>query len=248
MERPSKTELVFVDIERLYTEINQYRRRPRLFRSAFEMYVYKSQQLTEAMRSEYKLMTGAKWNASVFSGWNEFTQALKKIRNAATHGCPIVLNESILGVYPAVELLNDEEPLIDRFRNNGYRVIYTHSFIAAPFSETLSIQSYSIPLKHRLFENPEDSRNYAAPVKEYIFYNLKWDLLELGVMKGTAHHGQVDAIKLVLRSFPALKKYMIFYREELAKNLTDGFKPDYFIRPASGLGWVVNPRYLTGKV
>lgn len=81
------------------------------------------------------------------------------------------------------------------------------------------------------------------PIKEFVFYELRWELLERGVLKDLGPGKTVDAVKLVLKSFPVLKAYMAFYREELQKNLYDTYKSDYFVRPESEMGWSINPKY-----
>lgn len=96
------------------------------------MYMFKSQQLTEAMRSDFPQQTGLTWAASRFEGWNDFTSALKKIRNAALHGCPIVLDEAVLSIYPNIRFVTDEkwvmEPIRKKYRVNKVRSFVTHAF------------------------------------------------------------------------------------------------------------------------
>lgn len=240
MNEPTKTELVYGDLCQLYLDINQKRRFPRIFRLAFELYIFKSQQLTDAMRSEYKAKTGSKWEASRYKGWNSFTNTLKKIRNSAIHGCPIVLNESVLCVYPNVDFSTDD---VDKKTRNGkYRFSEGTSFIKSPFSENFESIAMGYPLKNKVTETPKDIKNYVFPIKEFVFYKLQWELLEL--KKDTTK--RVDAVKLALLTFPVLRDYMKFYQSELKTNQYDTFKPDYWIKSTKGSGWVMNPKYNKG--
>ncbi len=73
----SKTEIIYKQLENDYKEILECRRVPVRFNNLFEFYLIKSQQLTDTMRKEYKINTGHSWEVSHFSGWNEYTQAVK---------------------------------------------------------------------------------------------------------------------------------------------------------------------------
>ncbi len=232
------TRLVFRDLQNLYSELNVSRRNPKVFRLAFESYLYKSQQLTETMRSEYKQRTGLKWQAKDFSGWSPYTAALKKIRNAATHGCPIVLEEAQLSIYPNIEFSSDREAINPKKK---FRMVQSKSFIGDPFDVDFPLQTMGYPKKHTVSNDPLDASNYVIPTKEFVYYDLRWDLLELGVLSGLPYN--TDALKLVLKSFPVLKKYMEFYLSELDKNQSDAFKPDFWIKSEEKGGWVINPKY-----
>lgn len=245
MREPTKTQLVFGDLCQLYIDINKNRRNPRFFRLAFESYVFKSQQLTEAMRSEYKQQTGEKWCASVFNGWNEYTNSVKKIRNAALHGYPIVLDEAVLRIYPNLEFSIDTEN--EDLPPKKFRAVICRSFIPTPFSETFCSGGFGYQLKKRASSDPSSRENYAFPIKEYVFYELRWDLLDLGVFSDIAIGQRTDAIKLALKSFPIFKRYMQYYENELEKNRFSSYKPDFWVKPDSGLGWVINPKYQKPK-
>lgn len=241
MREPTKTQLVFGDLCQLYVDINKNRRNPRFFRLAFESYVFKSQQLTEAMRSEYKQQTGKKWCASDFDGWNEYTNSVKKIRNAALHGYPIVLDEAVLSIYPNLQFSIDAEN--EDLSPKKYRAVIGRSFIPNPFSEVFCSGGFGYQLKEIVSADPASPENYEFPIKEYVFYELRWDLLDLGVFSDIGKGKRVDAIKLVLKSFPTFERYMQYYEKELEGNRCNAYKPDFWVKSESGLGWVINPKY-----
>tara|TARA_R100000353_G_scaffold89567_1_gene66226 strand:- start:934 stop:1686 length:753 start_codon:yes stop_codon:yes gene_type:complete len=247
MSELSKTEVVYKDLYRLYNKINSSRRHPRAFRNAFESYIFKSQQLTEAMRSEYKKKTQLDWLASEFQGWNGFTNALKRMRNAALHGCPIELDEAAISIYPYVKFAADRDGDVIRCIAGRYRAVQGRSFINDAFSENFTSFGPAFARKYKLNDDPDSPKNYVYPVKEYVFYEFKFDLLDEGVLKDLKEEGRVDALKIVLKSFPVLRRYMIFFRCRLRKNLCDVYQADYFVRPNNGRGWVVNKKYLGQK-
>lgn len=246
MREPTKTQIVFADLCQLYVDINKNRRNPRLFRLAFESYIFKSQQLTEAMRSEYKQQTGKKWCASDFDGWNEYTNSVKKIRNAALHGYPIVLDEAVLSIYPNRKFAIDEEN--EHSSPKKYRAAIGRSFIPNPLSETFCSGGLGYQLKERVSADPASTENYVFPMKEYVFYELRWDLLDLGVFSDIGKGQRVDAIKLILKSFPTLERYMRYYEEKLEKSRLNSYKLDYWVKSESGFGWVMNPKYRESEI
>ena len=185
--------------------------------------------------------TGKKWCASHFEGWNEYTSAVKRIRNAALHGCPIVLDEAVLSIYPNVEFAADTNE--KNLSNKTYRATIGRCFIPNPFSEKFSSSGLGYQLKKRVSDDPNSLENYAFPIKEYVFYELRWDLLDLGVLSGIDDGQRTDAIKLVLKSFPRFERYVTYYNSELEKNCYDAYKPDYWVKSKQGIGWVINPKY-----
>lgn len=243
MYETSKTELVYGDLCQLYRDINENRRNPRLFRLAFETYIFKSQQLTEAMRSDFHQKTGLTWTASKFEGWNGFSSALKKIRNAALHGYPIVLDEAVLSIYPNVRFATDDEEWATEQTRKKYRVNKGRSFVDNAFSDRFITTGLVFLREERINQHLKAVENYVFPIKEFVFYELRWELLKRGVFRSLGQNKTVDALKLVLKSFPVLEAYMTFYRGELQKNLYDVYKSDYFVRPERGMGWIINPKY-----
>ena len=216
---PSKTELVYIDLHNLYEYKNENRRNPRLFRLAFESYILKSQQLTEAMRSEYRQRTGLTWEASKFEGWNAFTNALKKIRNAAIHGYPIVLNEITLSIYPNIAFAIDSNPLEDGARK--YRATKGKSFLSDSLSESFTSKRVGYLRKEIFSPDLTDIQNYVFPIIEFVCYELDSELLKSSHVENSTPIKIGDVVRLVLKSFPVLKDYMIFYKGELEKNLFD---------------------------
>lgn len=165
----TKTEIVYNDISNLYTELNNIRRNRKAFRLAFESYLFKSQQLTETMRVEYREMTGLKWEASKFKGWNIYTTALKKIRNTAAHGYPIILYDFVLSVYPNVNFSLDrynKTDLLDQGR--GFRLVQTRTFKSNPLRS--DVQSANTAFLNK-------NNNYVYLIKEFIFYELRLDMM-----------------------------------------------------------------------
>lgn len=228
----TKSKLVFSDLTKLYDDLNNIRRDRASFRVAFESYLFKSQQLTEVMRSEFRQMTGLKWEASKFKGWNNYTSALKKIRNAAAHGSPIALYDLILSVYPNVSFTLDRVNEDYSLDNRRIRLTETRAFISDPFE-----REFSSVIK--AFQQGNGSNTY--PLKEFVSYELRLDIMGINKLDGFESL-RLDVIKLLLHSYPVLKKYYALYEKELNCNLLEAYKSDYFIEGTNG-GWVLNPKY-----
>ncbi|TXR53966.1 hypothetical protein [Reinekea thalattae] len=233
LEPSIKSEVVYRDLSRLYTELNNIRRDRVAFRASFELYVLKSQQLTETMRSEFSAMTGLKWEASKFQGWNVYTAALKKLRNAAVHGYPIVLYDLVLSVYPNVNFALDSDSSDYSLGNKSkFRIVSTRSFTTAPFlRESQSITPSFLSV----------NKEYISPIKEFYSYEIWLDMMNIKSLYGY-EIARVDVIKLLLHSFPVFKKYMSFYKRELKKNLLDSYKSDFFVKDENDR-WFINKKY-----
>ncbi len=210
-----KTQIVAEDLKRLYYEINNSRRYPFRFRQVFEQYIYKSQQLTETMRKEFRSLTGKNWVAGDFTGWNEYTTVLKALRNATYHGHPLALHGTALTLYPGVEFATDIDPPSELDFVRGYRIMKSTLFIELPFDEEILPISAGFPIKNINSGGP----THAFPLKEFISYKLTWRLLEAGVRKAVDKAGTTDAVKITLHSYPALAAYCKYYESVLNKNL-----------------------------
>lgn len=231
----TKSEVVYYDLSKLYTELNHIRREKKAFRLAFELYLFKSQQLTETMRSEFHEMTGLKWEASKFKGWNIYTAALKKIRNAAVHGSPIILYDFILSVYLNISFSLDEfNKAYSQNNKRRFRLTKTRAFISDPFVKDFQYTGIA-------FLESNKDKNYAYPIKEFISYELRLDMMGIKKLNGFKIL-RVDVIKLLLHSYPVFKKYRTFYKQELNDNLLDSYQPDFLIKNANG-SRKLNPKY-----
>lgn len=222
---PTKTELVFEDLKQAYREIVNYRRFPRRFRIAFELYIYKSQQLTEAMRSEFKNRTGLNWSASTFGAWNSHSTTIKKIRNAALHGDPIELEQVVLSIYPTNPEVEHYQDLSDAALQRGWFVSVGHSFINRPFAENFLAPKHGIPLKERASKNPKALENFLFPTREYVSYIINWKLIDSIKSSHKSEPIELDAVRLALKSFPVFAEYMCFYQQELSNKQYDSLKP-----------------------
>lgn len=209
-----KTQIIAEDLKRLYYEINNSRRHPFRFRQAFEQYIYKSQQLTETMRKEFHSLTGRNWVAGEFTGWNEYTNILKALRNATYHGHPLALHGTAFTLYPGVEFETDTGPLSEFISARGYRVMESTLFIELPFGEEFTPISAGFPIKNVIPGGP----THAFPLKEFVSYKLTWRLLEEGVRKATDKAGTTDAVKITLHSYPVLVAYSRYYANALNDN------------------------------
>ena len=209
-----KTQIVAEDLKRLYCEINISRRYAFRFRQAFEQYIYKSQQLTETMRKEFHALTGNNWVAGNFTGWNEYTNILKALRNATYHGHPLALHGTALTLYPGVEFATDADPPSELDFVRGYRIMESTLFIELPFDEEFLPISAGFPIKNITPGGP----THAFPLKEFISYKLTWRLLDEGVRKATDKAGTTDAVKITLHSYPALAAYSKYYASVLNEN------------------------------
>lgn len=214
----TKSEVIYYDLSKLYTKLNNIRRDRKAFRLAFESYLFKSQQLTETMRREFHEKTGLKWEASKFQGWNIYTAALKKIRNAAVHGHPIILYDSILSVYPNVSFsLDSKDKSYSLDNKRRFRLTSTRSFISDPLLNDFQYTNTGFL---------SNNKDYIFPLKEFIYYELRLDMMDINKLDGY-EIARVDVIKLLLHSYPVLKKYMLFYKQVLNNNLLDSHKPDF---------------------
>ncbi len=157
------------------------------------------------------------------------------------HGCPIVLDETVLSIYPNLAFAIDKEN--EALSNKSYRAVIGRSFIPSPLSEKISSSGFCYQLKEMVSDDKASLENYVFPIKEYVFYELRWDLLDLGVLSDIGGGQRIDAIKIVLKSFPRFGRYMTYYKSELEKSLYDIYRSDYWIKSEGGVGWVMNPKY-----
>ena len=215
---PSDTKLIFEDIRNLYYEIISSRRFPMKFRIAFEQYVTKSQQLTETMRKEYHAKTGKKWIALNFPYWNVYTEIIKAIRRATYHGVPLQLHEVTLGIYPPIEVFSDKAPIQQKWLKRGFRAYKATCFLGLPFSTEHVGSGMGYPRKVKVNNDHQDPRNYIFPFKEFVSYELTWNVLENGVKASTDKAKSTDVVKITLKSYPALEKYWAYYSNELREN------------------------------
>lgn len=206
------TEIVAEDLRRLYLNLIGARRFPVEFRHAFEQYIYKSQQLTETMRKEFKRLTGEGWTAKDYSGWNVYTDLLKALRNATYHGYPLALHGCAIAIYKAEEFSTDQKPLSELNLVRGYRVVKSTFLVEMPFDEAVIGISAGYPLKH-----PRDGKTHSYPLKEFVSYELTWGILDAGVRSAAEKAGTVDAVKIALHSYPAIKGYFDYYENRLKK-------------------------------
>lgn len=223
---PTKTELVFQDLEHAYREIVNYRRFPRRFRIAFELYIYKSQQLTEAMRSEFKNRTGQQWSANTFSSWNSHSTIIKKIRNAALHGNPIELEQVVLSVYPANPEVEHHRGQSEAALRRGWFLSVGRDLVRRPFAESFVSPRHGLPLVEKKSNDPRAIENFLFPTREYVSYVINWKLLE-SINNPNSEPTEPDAVRLTLKSFPIFAKYMHFYQQELASKQYESLKPNH---------------------
>lgn len=157
-----------------------------------------------------------------------------------------MLDESVLSIYPNLKFAIDEDNKYLPLKK--YRAVTCRSFIPNPFSETFCSGGFGYQLKERVSADPASAENYAFPMKEYVSYELRLDLLDLGVFSDIGKGQRVDAIKLVLKSFPTLERYMRYYEEKLEKSCFNFYKPDYWAKSERGFGWVMNPKYRESEI
>lgn len=206
---PSGTEVVFEELRRSHTEIMNSRRFPAQFRRHFDEYLYKSHQLTEAMRHEYKAVTGMAWVASDFTGWNAYTAAIKSIRNAVVHGTPLVLHEAILAVYPAVVFATDSKVLNPRQASASVRLVKSTCFVDRPFQEEIVTSCVGYP---------SAAGGYTFPVKEFVCYEIPQCILDAGAQAAIDKAMTRDVLRLVLSSYPVFRQYYTYYQSKLQEN------------------------------
>lgn len=83
------TDLVMADLEEAIQALEAARGSPKEVRRAFSRFVDLTQRLTSVMRAEFHRITGRKWNATTFAGWNSVTEFFKWLRNHDQHDSPI---------------------------------------------------------------------------------------------------------------------------------------------------------------
>jgi hypothetical protein len=89
VQNVSDVDVLFRDLAHCTEELKEARRSPVRVRRAFARLVDLSQQLTSAMRTEFKKATGARWNASAFGRWTPVSDLFKELRNVEQHRAPI---------------------------------------------------------------------------------------------------------------------------------------------------------------
>jgi hypothetical protein len=162
------------------------------------------------MRKEFKSLSGNIWTAKNYSGWNAYTEILKALRNATYHGYPLALHGCALAIYKGEEFATDSRPLDELDLVRGYRVMASTFLIEMPFDEEVVPMSAGYPLKY-----PRGGKTHSYPLKEFVSYELTWGLLDAGVRSATKKAGTIDAVKIVLHSYPILKGYVEYYERKL---------------------------------
>ena len=216
MKDYSSAEIVIGDMDYLFNVMMTSRRKQRKFRLSFEQYIVKSQQLTDVMRKEYSRKTDHKWIASDYTGWNENTNILKKLRNVVLHQVPLMFYEVTYSVYPAVQFATEDKDVSLAAKERGFRTSKGVVTVDMPFSEKTEPFSAGWPLKKPVHPEPNHRSNFAYPLKEFISYEIKWShLSEAG---GVLQKGPYDVVKLLLSAHPIYLKYYDYYTVLVKKN------------------------------
>lgn len=83
------SEIVFRDLQVALEELHSVCESPVNVRRKFRSFILLTQNLTEIMRKEFSDITGQKWDAASFSGWNAVTELFKKLRKTDYHESPV---------------------------------------------------------------------------------------------------------------------------------------------------------------
>lgn len=96
----SAVDVVFQDLSDALASLQGVRESPKDVRRALTRFVELSQKLTGVMRKEFEELTGQKWNASGFGGWNDTSELFKQLRNLDQHEGPITIQVHERQYYP----------------------------------------------------------------------------------------------------------------------------------------------------
>jgi hypothetical protein len=88
-QKTRDTEIVFRDLTRANKKLRHQRKNPDAVRRRFTEFVALSQKLTATTSKEFKSLTGHKWEAEEFAGWNNVTKLFRELRNTDVHELPI---------------------------------------------------------------------------------------------------------------------------------------------------------------
>lgn len=78
MKPQSDVEVQYADLVASHDDLAAARKSPVKVRRAFSRFVDLTQELTAAMRREFKARTGLDWQASDFPGWNSVTDLFQE--------------------------------------------------------------------------------------------------------------------------------------------------------------------------
>jgi len=120
----SSVDVSFHDLNKYFKQICSNHENPDELRRSLKSYLMASQQLTAMMRVEFKKLTGKKWNAMEFSGWNSITILFKELRNTSLHDVEIQMwgsEISILPIFPDTDVPLAIESLIPFTSEKTYR-------------------------------------------------------------------------------------------------------------------------------
>lgn len=202
----SDTKMIFGDLKAALEELKNNRKVPVTIRRAFGQFLTLTQQLTEAMRKEYKSLTGKEWNASSFSGWNKITELFKELRRTDYHEFPVVINVRESQYYVA-EVYEDE----NGNELYGYMVPTVTWGLGDPFSETIpsgmSIVAYD--------ENHQPIEGVEPEKIEYQFILHPRTKKIENLLKTI---GTDDIHELSERCFESLKIYYEYYNDCVSNN------------------------------
>lgn len=216
------TQIVFGDLKHYLDELNRERESPAHVRRNFKNFIILTQQLTDTMRKEFSDLTGRKWEAKNFTGWDNVTTLFKELRNTEAHAYPVTIKAKIDSSYfeeVALGLTSNEQVMTRFFGEDnpenrqcisGGLVISHTSDVGDPFSETppppLVVSPCDPATGEALATNFEPYRvdvNYALAAKGQPIEDL---LLEIGTN---------DIHILCARCFYILEQYFNFYEGAL---------------------------------
>ncbi len=212
MKEYTKAEIVFKQMDNCYHEMFQCRRLPLRFNELFELYLVKSQQLTYAMRKEYKHYVDHEWRANEFDGWNEYTRAITKLRNKVTHEEPLSLQHAIISIFPAVEFATDSSPPKIHGKKYKFRIMWQEELITNPFEKDRTGILAVAPVKNP--KSDKFSDKYVAPVKNFFTYSFGYPFLQECISNKLLAKDKRcrDAIYLLSKSHQVFRRYHEFYQ------------------------------------
>lgn len=216
------TQIVFGDLKHYFDELHRERESPAKVRRNFKNFIILTQQLTDTMRKEFSDLTGQKWEAKTFTGWNNVTTLFKELRNTEAHAYPITIKAKIDSSYfeeVALGLASNEQVMTRFFGEDnpenrrcvaGGLVISHTSDVGDPFSEVppppLVMSPCDSATGEALSTNVEPYRvdvNYALTAKGQPIEDLLLDI------------GTNDIHILCARCFYILEQYFNFYEDAL---------------------------------
>jgi hypothetical protein len=202
-KKVSDTEVVFRDLTSTAKELEDERGSPLKVRRLIGSFITLSQQLTEIMRKEFQELTGKKWEAGSFPGWNVVTELFKKLRRSDYHESPVIIHVQETQYFSLGDIFGDDV-------KGGELASQGTWALGDPFSETIPEGIIT------MLDDPTTGQRIEPKRRDFVFiFYPGTDEIK----KAIEDTGLNDIHKLAQGCLKILTEYFVFYQRSLKVEL-----------------------------